>query len=329
MSKLRLTFDIQNFSRPINYLPPYTPPTFALPSTATRAGRAELRTLQQRWLMWEAAGAPIRDIEALKWFAFKWINRDDDGKTKKQVESEGGHFSFCYLSEVLTRLEKLAGGSFPLGGRRACEHAMNPFISARAKAAEKRKEAARDGKPTPLGMNPESKLRLRMYEKMISAGKEAIKAAHFRAPAGKGDRSEKTGITYARHGTYPRDFELDTDCAAARALKGKRAATEPTLGWARSGTGKKRPLELEFGVTPHWYMQVASKGLADLFGKRSLVLDVRTNANGVPEYYVARQAKKGASIEFAWGIRSLDKDNEVVLKVVQKKYEDNPSRLYR
>lgn len=329
MTKTRLTFDLSLFPRPTMYLPAYTPPEVALPETTTRAGRAELQSLQQRWLMWEAAGVPIRDVEALKWFAVKWINRDSNGKTKKQVEATGGSFSYSYSSEVLQRLEKLAGGTLPMGARRACELVMSPFIVARANASEERKKAAKEAKPTPLGMDSESKVRLRLYTQMIRCAKDAFMAARFRAPAGKGDRSEKTGITYARCDTIARDFRLDNDEAAERAKRGKRAVTVPSLYWERSGTGKKRPLELCFNVTPYWYFKVGKPGLAGLFGKESLVLDVRTNANGVPEYLVAKQAKKGAIIEFAWGIRSLGKDNEVVLKVVEKTYIDNPMRLYR
>jgi hypothetical protein len=330
MTKTRLTFDLSLFSRPTMYLPTYTPPEVALPEATTRAGRAELHSLQQRWLMWEAAGVPVRDVEALKWFAVKWINRDINGKTKKEVEATGGSFSYSYMSEVLQRLEKLAGGALPLGARRACEQAMNPFIAARGKAAEERRKAAKEAKPTPLGMDPESKVRLRLYEQMMTCAKEAFTQARFRAPAGKGDRSPKSGITYARCGTRANDFRIDNDEAAERAKRGKCAVTVPSLYWERKGTGSKRPLELTFNVTPHWYFKVGKPGLAGLFGEETLVLAVRPNANGVPEYLVARQKPKGAVIEFVWGIRSLGKDNEVVLKkVVEKTHIDNPTRLYK
>ena len=140
MARIKLSICIIPFNYATRTLPEYTRPDEALPTNATREGRRERRALRQRWEMWAAAEVPIRDVEALKYFAERRINRSSDGRTKKQVMEEQGHFGYAYSHTVIDYLTKLAGGTLPLGAREACQLAMNRFMAAREKKAEAKAE---------------------------------------------------------------------------------------------------------------------------------------------------------------------------------------------
>ena len=206
-----------------------------------RAAATERRIKEQRWAVWMEQGVPLRDPEAILWLTHKQLWSKPDW--------EGARYH-GYIS--ISKLEKAAGGPLPAGIDYEAEF-EKAFKDGGEKAERRRlvKKNIRDLE------KERAKTPMERWTAIIKAKvEEAYNAAQFRHQRAK----------------FPTQTIFTTK---------ENQYLAPAIRHVERLSGRRgKAIEPRVVIPPRWYRRVYLKGLHNIFGPGTLVLDAGLTADG-------------------------------------------------
>jgi hypothetical protein len=305
-----LSFDTKTFGPILLSLPPLPLDELVVTGESRRARRASKRALlaqKQRWQLWVSQNVPLRDEAALLDYARRLVFRDREGRHQPASARADWLTRPIQLSALSEKLSQMAGGALPVGFEPKMMKVVHKLRSeAEAKQNKRAAEKRKEGK-TPVGRY-ESKPMDRVREALQNAASAAMRTAKFTHGPDRIDFDTSHPFTYTSEGCHVQRRDTSHIYYASKRI-----------------TSRRRRNEVMFSTSIKWLNVVGSKGRANLFGERTLVLDwVEVPDKGVTVTLARQKSEKRYTIETVRGQYSLDADSkpklvdEVVLSVSKK-----------